>query len=191
MQKKILLILFLSLGVNHSYAKTKLDSVQSSSLKIGYTNMEYLLSFLPEKKKIESEYASFEKQIKNQLATSVGEFKQKWQDFEQGYETMTEEVRNKKESELQQLQGDLEKLQIELQEKLTSKHTNLLKPIYEKITQAIEQVAKEQGYTHVFNANVGNLPVLLYADEQYNVSMQVLQKLGVTLEKTSNKKKNK
>ena len=94
-------------------------------------------------------------------------------------ETMTEPARNKKQQELQQQQMRIQQEEMEAQEKLASKHTNLLKPIYEKIQNKIEQVAKENGYTHVFNANVGGMPVLLYAGEEHNISTLVLKKLGV------------
>jgi len=179
MQKKLFLTLALLLSLTKLDAREKSPSKQSAPLKIGYTNMDYILGFLPETKTIRSEYTSFENQIKNQLEARMEEFQQKAQAFQQGHEAMTEAVRNKKQLELQKLHGGLEQLRLESQEKLASKYANLLEPIQNKITNAIEQVAKKNGYTHVFNANVGNMPVLLYADEGHNISDQVLQQLGV------------
>lgn len=188
MQKKMFLTLALILSLFQLYAKGKSPRIQPSSLNIGYTNVEYILGFLPETKAIEAEYTSFESQLKNQLDARVKEFQQKVQGFQQGYEAMTEAVRNKKQLELQQLQGGLEQFQLELQEKLASRHNNLLKPVYEKITKAIEQVAKENGYTHVFNANVGSIPVLLYVDEEHNISDRVLAKLNIDPAKVKSNK---
>lgn len=186
MKKKIFLTLALVLSLTQLYAKDKLPS--TTPVKIGYADMDYIFDFLPEYKTIASEYSSFENQLKNQLETRIGEFQQKAQAFQQGHEAMTEAVRNKKQSELQQLQGGLEKLELELQEKRADKYTSLVKPIQEKITKAIEQVAKKYGYTHVLNSNVGMMPVLLYADEAYNISDRVLKHLGVDPAKAKRQK---
>ena len=187
MQKKMFLTLILTALLFSVEAQEVSPPTQPSPLKIGYTNVEYILGFLPETKKIESEYVSFEKQLKNQLEAKIGEFQQKMQAFEQGYEAMTEAVRKQKQLELQQLRNNLEQLQLDAQEKLANKHTSLLKPVYEKIQSKIEEVAKENGYTHVFNANTGAIPVLLYASEEHNISEQVLKKLGVSPDKGKKK----
>ncbi|HAN49662.1 MAG TPA: outer membrane chaperone Skp [Amoebophilaceae bacterium] len=189
MQKKLFLTLALMLSLCKLYAKEKSSHIQPPPLKIGYTSVEYILGFLPETKAIKSEYTSLEKQLKNQLEARVGDFQQKVQAFQQGYEAMTEAVRNQKQLELQKLQGSLEQLQLESQEKLTSKQTNLLKPVYEKITNTIAQVAKENGYTHVLDNNVGGIPILLYADAEHDISDLVLKKLGIDPDKPEGKKK--
>lgn len=187
MQKKFFFTLVLTLILFRIDAKEASPNTRTPPLKIGYTNIEYVLSFLPETKKIESEYISFEKQLKNQLDAKIEEFQQKAQTFQQGYEAMAEAVRKQKQIELQQLQKSLEQFQLESQEKLASKHTSLLKPVYEKIQSTIEQVAKEQGYTHIFNVTTGGIPVLLYASEEHNISDQVLKKLGASPDKGKKK----
>ena len=193
MNKRILLLLtsVLALTWTGLFAREKSSSVRSSTLKIGYTNEEYILSFLPELKTIESEYTSFEKQLQKQLETKLDEFQQKVQNFQQGYETMAEAVKEQKQAELEQLQKSLQRLQLESQEKLSTKRANLLKPIYEKITKAIAQVAKENNYTHIFNDKAGSIPLLLYVDEKHeadNISERVLEKLGLNPKKENKKK---
>lgn len=181
MKNRLLLTLACVLVLSNIQAKDK-------PLKIGYTNLDYILSLLPETKSIEADYKSFEKQVKNRLEAKVGEFQEKLQALEKGYETMTDPVRKQKETELLQLKSSLEQLQIESQESLANKNVELLKPVYEKIQQAIEVIAKENGYTHVFNAETGSTSILLYATEEYNVSDLVLKKLGITLPKDKEKK---
>lgn len=180
MQKRSFLILVLLLSLFNVYAKEKSTNIpQSPSLKIGYTNVEYILGFLPETKMIASEYASFEKQLANHLEAKIEAFQKQVHAFEQGRESMTEAAKNQKQLELQQLQGSIKQFQLELQEKSDNKQMDLLKPVYDKIMNAIQQVAKENGYTHVLNPNVGNIPVLLYVDEAHNISDWVLRKLGI------------
>jgi outer membrane protein len=189
MKKKLCLTLALLLSLFNLYAKEKPSHIRPLPLKIGYADMEYIFDALPEKKTIESEYTSFEKQLNNQLKAGIEDLQQKAKTLEQGYETMTEAVRNQQELELQQLHRKFQQLQLELQEKLASKQSNLLKPVYEKIQSTIAQVAKDKDYTYVLSANAGGMSMLLYANEENNISDWVLQKLGIDLDKTEGKKK--
>jgi len=183
MRNKLLLTLAFAFVLTNLQAKEKL-------LKIGYANMSYILNLLPEAKSVEADYRSFEKQIKNRLEAKIGEFQEKLQALDKGYETMTEALRNQKEAELRELKGSIEQLQLEAQESLANKHVELLKPIYEKIQQAIESVAKENGYTHVFNADAGGMSMLLYGAKEYDLTNLVLKKLGITPPKVQEKKKS-
>lgn len=188
MQKRIFLALALMLSLCKLYAKDKRPGTQSPSIKIGYASMEYIFRFLPEVKAIASECASLEKQLRSKVEASLAGYYQKEQAFKQGRDTMTEAVRNQKQLELQQLRGDCERLQLEFQDKLESKHIDLLKPVYEKVSNAIEKVAEEDGYTHILSASVGGMPILLYVSEEHHISDRVLKKLGVDPDKAKNKK---
>ena len=188
MQRKIFLTLVLMLTLCKLHAKDKQPSTQPLSLKIGYTSVEYICQFLPEVKAVASECASFEKQLKNKIEASLAGLQQKVQAFQQGSEAMTEAARNQKKIELQQLQAGFDRLRIESQEKLDNKQADLLKPIYDKVVSAISKVAKEHGYTHVLNASVGGMPVLLYVDEEHHISDRVLKKLGIDVDKAKNAK---
>lgn len=186
MQKRLFLVLtlmafFLSLGAYAGPAKEMLP------LKIGYADIEYIADRLPEMTRVRSELASLRKQYVNRLEAKGKEFQQEGQAFFKGGESMTAAERSKKELKLQQLENSLKKMQREAEQKLANKQAALLNPLYEKIHKAIEQVAKDQGYTYVFNTNVGGAPILLYANEKYNTSDLVLKKLGVKLPKGKKK----
>jgi outer membrane protein len=189
MQKRVFLTLALMLSIFKLYAKEKSSHIQPLPLKIGYVNMEHILIRLPETKAMQSECATFEKQLNNQIKAGIEDFQQKRQVFEQSYEAMTEAVRNQKQLELQQLQKSINQLQLALPDKVVGKQSNLLEPVYEKIQSAIAQIAKESGYTYVLGNDIGSIPVLLYADEQHNISDRVLKKLGIDPNKEKDKKK--
>ena len=56
-----------------------------------------------------------------------------------------------------------------------------MEPVFAKVGKAIEVVAREQGYSYIFNPQVmGGGDVLLFTDERDNISDMVLRKLGVT-----------
>jgi outer membrane protein len=51
-----------------------------------------------------------------------------------------------------------------------------MQPILDKVNEAIQSVAKEQGFHYIFDANSG---VILYADESTDVTNLVKAKLGI------------
>jgi len=71
---------------------------------------------------------------------------------------------------------EVAKFQQEIQQNLSTKSEDLLKPIRDRINDAINEVAKENGYTYIFDMSVG---VLLYAEESTDVGALVKAKLGI------------
>ena len=151
----------------------------AAQLKIGYTNADYILSLMPEAKQIESDLTSYEKQLQNQLQAKYTEFQTKATDYQKTADTMIDAVRSDKETELQNMQQEIQKFEQEAQTSLAKKRNELVEPTYEKIGTAIEQVAKENGYTHIFSSGSPGFNVLLYAREEDNISELVLKKLGI------------
>ena len=155
-------------------------NAQSTNLKIGYTNVDYILSQLPEAKQIESELKTHEEQLGAQLQSKMKEFEEKYKDFMESQETLTPVIRNDKQTELQTLQTNIQKFQQEAEKSLQQKQVELLKPAYERIQSSIDEVAKENGFTHIFSNDAGGVPILLYATEEDDISKLVLAKMGVT-----------
>ncbi len=150
-----------------------------AQMKIGYTNVEYVLSLMPEAKQIESELATIEKQYSNQLQAKYEDYQTKVADYQQNAATYTEVVRADKETEIVNLQNSIQEFEANAQSSLVTKRNELLAPAFEKIGVAIETVSKENGYTHVFNMTAGGQSILLYAREEDNVTELVLKNLGI------------
>ena len=148
--------------------------------KIGYTNVEYVLSLMPEAKQANSEYEAYEKQLQNQLTAKGQELQTKIQEYQQTGQTMTELVRADKEAELQSLNKRFESFQRDAQSSLQKKQSELYAPLFEKIGVAIKEVRKEQGYDFIFSTGVPGVDILLDADEQYDISDHIFKKLGIT-----------
>lgn len=154
---------------------------QDTALKIGYTNAEYILSNMPEAKQIEAELKDYEKQLSTQLQSKSTDFDTKVQEYQRSAENMIPEVRADKERELQSLQQSIQKFQQDAEASLRRKQGELLQPAFDKIQTAIDEVAKANDYTHIFNSGqpeVG-LNILLYGRDEDNISDLVLKQLGI------------
>jgi len=152
----------------------------SAQIKIGYTNVEFVLSQMPEAKQVDAEYKTYESQLQNQLKSKGAEFQQKLKEYQTGGATMTELVRADKEAELQSLQQRFEAFQREAQGSLQKKQSELYAPLFEKISTAIKAVRSENNYDFIFSTGVPGVDILLDAKEEYDISNMIFKKLGIT-----------
>lgn len=176
------LLFLLAFGVVTFAAKAQAPAATTTTtaVKVGFADPDYILLQMPESKAIETELQSVQNQLKTQLEAKGKEFQTKYADYQKNFNTMLDPVRQNTERELTQLQQNLEKLQQDAQTTITTKQDQLLKPVLNKIGKAIEDVAKEQGYTLILTTHVQTLDVVLYGDEKVNISDLVLKKMGIT-----------
>jgi outer membrane protein len=156
---------------------------QTTPTKIGYTNLEYILSLLPDAKRIESELQTYEKQLKSQMDSKIAEFEKKYQEYEKGKNIMAEPVRLDKEKELTSMQNSIKEFEETAQSSLQKKQVALLEPVLDKIQKSIEKVAAANGFTYILSthADYGGSAIILYAkNKEEDISNLVLKDLGVT-----------
>lgn len=157
--------------------------------KIGYADWDYIFSQLPEYKQIEAEMKTHGDQLQNQLQAKYKDYETKLKAYQTGAATMVDAVRRDKETELTQLQENIQKFQQDAQTSIQNKQDQLMSPVFTRVGKAIEDVAKEQGYTFIINPQlVGGGDILLYSDVKFDISDSVLKKMGVTpkpVEKTN------
>jgi outer membrane protein len=165
---KLLVVAFLLTSFT-SFAQSN-----SQSLKIGYTNVEYILLQLPESKQIESNLKTHSTQLENQLKGKYAEYEAKLKAYEQGVNSMDKLVRDDKEKELMNLNNSIQEFQRNAQLSLQQKEKTLVDPVIAKIDKAIKDVAKENDYTYIISNQA-----LLAGPEDGDISPLVLKKLGV------------
>jgi outer membrane protein len=149
-------------------------------LKIGYTDVQYVLSQMPESKQIESDLKAYNSQLENQLKSKTSELETKYKAYQAGEATMTDVVKADKQKELQGMQQSIQEFQQSAQQSLQQKQSTLLKPALDKLQKNIDLVADENGFTYVFNSDGGGSPLLLHAPKDGDISDMVLKKMGIT-----------
>jgi outer membrane protein len=120
--------------------------------KIGYINFDLLENQMPETKTIRSQVDIYQKQFIDQLTVMNTELNSKGQEFQKTQATMTDAVRTAKQTELQDMSKRLQDYQQNAQQQVEAKTNELAKPMIDKARAAIQAVAKEKGYTYVFNS---------------------------------------
>lgn len=172
MRTLVLLLAFGFIAVN--------SIAQTEPLKVAYADVEYIINEMPESKQNEIELQSVQTQLKNQIDGKVKDFQTKFADYQKNFNNMLPAVRENTERELQQAQQNIEKLQQDAEVTIRQKHAQLMEPVYAKVSKAINEIAKENGFSLILATQLGGLDVVLYGDEKLDVSDLVLKKLGVT-----------
>ena len=104
------------------------------------------------------------------------ELQAKYNDYQERKAQMTELIRSTKEQEIRDLDQRIQTYQQNAQQKLREKEAELLQPIIDRAKQAISDVAKENGYTYIFDTSAGTL---LYQQDSDDILALVKKKLGL------------
>ena len=154
---------------------------QAQEIKIGYTNVEFIMDLMPEMEQIGADIQDYQTQLQTNIQTKAQDFQRQVQSYQQAAQSMTEEARAAKEAELTKIQNDLQKYEQDAQVSYQRKLGELLEPVQTKVVNAINAVAAENNYTHIFAETAGQAPILLYTKEEDKFTELVLAKLNITL----------
>lgn len=149
--------------------------------KFGYLNSAEILSGMAEVKQANSSMEALQKQLQKKGQQMVQAYQTKLQDLqkkEQAGELSPKQI----EDEAAKLKGEEEKIgkfQQDMDSQIREKQNTLLQPIFDRVNEAIKNVAKENGYSYVFDRNSAQGSTILYADETQDVTTLVKAKLGL------------
>lgn len=177
MKKSILLtavVAILSLaGFQKSFAQTK---------KIGHVALSEIVQLLPEKAAADTAYARFSAELEKEYYAMEAEVNAMIKEHTEKNTTWSPEMRKIKEEKIQVKQQELQVFaQQTIQTELQEKQYKLTLPLIEKVEKAVKEVAKEKGYSYVFDRSEGQM---LVWDDLDALDPDVKKKLGISLTAT-------
>ena len=166
--KALILALTLIFGTGFAYTQ-----------KYAYIDSDYILSNLTEytdaKAKLDKLADRWTKDIEKRYAA----LKQKKDNFAREEVLLPEEERKKRQEEIDKLETEameMQKTRFGVTGDYFNKRQELIKPIQDRVYDAMQKVASKRNYSFVFDkANQSNL---IYADDKYDISEQVLRELN-------------
>ncbi len=149
------------------------------SQKFGYCNSAVVLTLLPEVKAADSDLKAFQAQLTKRGQDMVKSLQEKDAELKRKQEqgTISPKELETQTAKLKEEEAKIGAYEQEMMQKLTQKREELFKPIFERFNNAMNEVAKEKGFSLVFDSNT---QVVLYADESLDVTPLVKTKLGIT-----------
>ena len=173
--KNILFIIlaFLVFQVTNTYSQA-----QSQTQKIGYVDSEVIFAALPEAIKAKGDLDELTKRWYAQVDSLNARLQQEFNDYQKQQATMTADNKKQAEQELVAKDQELKTLQQKRFGQggdIYKEQEKLFAPIKDKVMKGIQEVAKAEGITFVFD-KVGDA-VLVYADSEYDITYKVLDKV--------------
>jgi len=114
--------------------------------------------------------------LQKQLETMVSEFQTKYDEYLTNEAQYVDAVKQIKQKELVDLQTRIQDFQNDAQDLLAKKEQELMQPFIDKAKKAIDDVAKEKGYTYILDTSTGSV---LYWEGGDDIMMFVKEKLGI------------
>jgi outer membrane protein len=165
--KTIVLVLFV-IGVTSVNAQTK--------TKIGHIDFGKLIEQLPGQDTVKTAMSKYAQSLQDQYQSMQTELQTKIDDYTKNKETFSALIKQTKEKEIADLQSRMDAFQQSAQQDMSDQETKLSAPFIEKAKKAVQDVAKENAFTYVFN-NVEGL--LLYNEGGEDIMPLVKKKLGI------------
>lgn len=146
--------------------------------KTGYISVEIMVRIMPETAKLDSVIQKYQADsLQPRFNYTLAQYQRK-DSAVNGKDSLKTpaSVRAKMREEMQQDLYELQNWQSIVQQATENKQNELLAPIYQKVYTAIQAVAKENGYTHVYNKEA-----ILVAPPADDLIALVAKKLNVKL----------
>ena len=164
--KKIIAIFVLAAGLVSG-------TVQGQS-KFGFIRVDEMVSLMPELKKIDTLLLSYQNDTLPRTYNYLLSQYQYYDSIATDSVKQTSVVRQQAARQRADYLGELQNWQSSAQSLIEAKQNSLLQPVYDKVLKAIDEVAKEKGYTYVFNREA-----LLVGPPADNLLPMVAEKLKV------------
>lgn len=143
-----------------------------SGLKIGYVNSETIINDLPEAKDAQSKLQDLVQSWQDEIKKRSDALQTKYDDYQKQANMLNDATKQARQKELLDEEQQLNQYRTDKQQELTTQREKIMKPIQDKVYEAIEKVAKAKKLNFVFD-KAQDVP-LLYADPKFDYTPDVL-----------------
>lgn len=169
MRVYLITIIFLIFGLNFVQAQ-----------RFGYIDTDYILNKMPEYKKAQDEIAQLSSAWEKEIQEMAKKIEAMYSALQAEQVLLTEEMRKERTEAIQKREAEMK----EYQKKVFGfgglfflKKQELIKPIQDKVWDAVDKAAKQNNLAIVFD-KAGEL-VMIYTDPRYDYTDFVLDELGL------------
>ena len=167
--KKIFYIILLSLFfVNNTFSQ-----------KFAYIDSDYILNKIPEFKQAQDKLDALSAEWQKEIEKKFTDVENMYKSYQQEQILLTKPMKNKREEAIMRAEKEAKDLQRKYfapQGELNLKRQELVKPIQDKIYDAVQQLASNNKYAVIFDSS-SDL-IMLYSNPNLDKSDKILEILG-------------
>jgi len=172
MKKSVFVLFVFSFGINSTFAQ-----------KFGYVNTSYVLGQMPEYKEAQAEIDKLSLSWEDEIKVMFQEMEQLEIAYQAEEVLLTEEMKKDRRAAIDRKMQEVKEYQKKVfgfEGLFFLKKKELIKPVQDKIWEAVEKVAKNNRLAIMFDKS-GEL-VMIYTDPIHDYTDYVLEELGLANE---------
>lgn len=165
--------IFLTLAVSF------LTITNSNAQKFAYVDTDYILNKIPEFRQAQDKLDALSADWQSEIENKYADVEQMYRAYQQEQVLLTDEMKTKREEAIIKKETGAKNLQQKYfgpEGDLYAKRQELIKPIQDKIYDAIQQLAANNKYQVIFDSS-SDL-IMLYKNENLDKSDKVLELMG-------------
>ncbi|MDP2722453.1 MAG: OmpH family outer membrane protein [Bacteroidales bacterium] len=162
---------------------TGISNASAQNQKYAYVDTEYILSNIPEYQDAQDELDEMSKKWQKEIETNYSQVSELYKKYQAESVLLPEDVKKKREDEIVKKEQEVKDLQRKYfgpEGDLFKKRQELVKPIQEKVYNAIETISGTRNYSFVFDKAGGT--TILYTNPEYDISDDVLDEVGTVMQ---------
>ena len=166
-------------------------STQAYAQRFAYVDSDYILSQMPSYKSAQTQIDEQSKKWQEEIDNKFEAIDKLYKQYQAEKVLLTKDMQTKRENEIIEKEREAKKLQNDkfgYEGQLFKKREELIKPIQDKVYEAINKVAKNNGLDFIFDKS-GDM-LMLVSNPKYDRSDEVLEELGVVPTKGGNSDDN-
>ena len=156
-----------------------LTSVVAVAQKYAFVDSEYIRKNIPAFNAAQEQLDKLSKQWEKEVSDGYAVVEQMYKSYQNESVLLSQDMKTKREEAIIAKEKEMKDLQNKyfgVEGDLFKKREELVKPIQDEILKAIKEIAVDGSYAVIFDTSTGGN--ILFANPKYDLSDQVLQKLG-------------
>ena len=156
-------------------------AASAQSYKFAHVNFQELVQLMPEMDSARVQIDAANQETQETYGAMVQEFQDKYSQYEQKSAEWSAAIRQSKERELSEIQNRIQDFEQSVQQEMQQLQSQLMGPIYQKATEAVNNLAKAGGYIYVFDTTQA-----LYVDpsQSTDLTAQARTALNIPADRT-------
>ena len=150
-------------------------SSYSQSTKVGTVDVDFILSKMPELAGVQKQVQEYTKGLETDLQKKMKALEDGVAIYKQNEASYTINQRKVKQDSLVQMENDVNKFQQNGNQLILIKQEEYMQPLYKKVGEALEKIAKAGEYTQVLLRDNN----VVYVDNRFDLTLAVLKEMGI------------